>query len=61
VHLAIIMGIAGYALYIHVDTPPLLYGVAFLSGLANMTGNLIQLDLAARLVPLRWPRLASRR
>jgi len=30
-----------------------LYAVSFVSGVANMTGNLIQLDIAARLVPIR--------
>ncbi len=53
IHLAIVTGILGYGVYIHVSSAEALYGIAFLSGVANMTGNLIQLDIAARLVPIR--------
>jgi hypothetical protein len=52
VHLAIVTGIVGYAVFIHITTAQSLYLVAFVAGVANMTGNLVQLDLAARLVPI---------
>ncbi len=52
-HLAIITGIIGYGVYVHVTSAPVLYAIALVSGIANMTGNLVQLDIAARLVPVR--------
>jgi MFS family permease len=52
VHLAIVTGIVGYAVFIHITSATSLYAVALIAGVANMTGNLIQLDLAARLVPV---------
>lgn len=53
IHLAIITGVIGYGVYLHVASPGQLYAVAFIGGVANMTGNLIQLDIAARLVSIR--------
>ncbi|NJN52497.1 MAG: folate/biopterin family MFS transporter [Gammaproteobacteria bacterium] len=53
VNLAIITGVIGYGIYVHVTSPEMLYVVSFLGGIANMTGTLIQLDIAARLVPIR--------
>jgi MFS family permease len=53
VHVAIAAGALGYAAYLETATATSLYVAAALSGAANMTGILIQLDLAARLVPIR--------
>lgn len=53
VNLAIIAGILGYGVYLHMERVETLYQVSFIAGVANMTGNLIQLDVAARLVPVR--------
>jgi MFS family permease len=53
VHVAIVTGVIGYAAYLETSTPQRLYGAALVSGVANMTGVLIQLDIAARLVPVR--------
>jgi MFS family permease len=53
VHLAIATGVLGYAVYVELANARVLYAVSFVSGFANMTGTLIQLDVAARLVPIR--------
>ncbi len=53
IHLAIVTGIVGYVVFVYIGSAVSLYAIAFVSGVANMTGNLIQLDLAARLVPIR--------
>jgi len=53
VHLAIATGVVGYGVYVQLSTTAELYAVSFVSGVANMTGILIQLDIAARLVPIR--------
>ncbi len=51
-HGAIAAGIVANVLYWWVAGAPSLYVVSMLGGLAYMTGSLILLDLAARLVPL---------
>jgi len=51
-HTAIAAGVAGNALYWWVTDAASYYVVATLVGFAYMTGSLILLDLAARLVPI---------
>jgi hypothetical protein len=53
VGIAILTGVVGYGAYLDTSTPALLYAASFVSGVANMTGILIQLDVAARLIPVR--------
>lgn len=49
---AVAAGVAGNALYLLVTDAASLYAVSALVGIAYMTGSLILLDLAARLVPI---------
>jgi hypothetical protein len=51
-HASIVAGIAANALYWWVGSAASLYLVSALAGFAYMTGSLILLDLAARLVPI---------
>ena len=52
VHGSIIAGIASNALYLVADTETAFFAVSALAGFTYMTGTLIQLDVAARLIPL---------
>ncbi|MGE0483028.1 MAG: hypothetical protein AB7Q81_02715 [Gammaproteobacteria bacterium] len=51
--LAVLGGVVGYGLYLDVATPEGFAIVAAIAGFATMTGTLVQLDLCARLVPVR--------
>jgi MFS family permease len=53
VHGSIFAGVLANIIYFNLATIEVAYGVSFLAGFAFMTGTLIQLDIAARLVPLR--------
>ncbi len=52
VNLSIFAGVVANALYWHLATLSAAYVVSFVAGAAYMTGLLIQLDVAARLVPV---------
>jgi hypothetical protein len=52
VHASIVAGIVSNALYLLVDTESTLFAISALAGFTYMTGVLIQLDLAARLIPV---------
>lgn len=51
-HLSIIAGILANGLYLLVTSVTIAYGVSLLAGYAYMTGTMIQMDIAARRVPL---------
>lgn len=53
VHLSIILGILCSGVYGFLDGPGSLMTVSFIYGWVYMTSNLIQLDLAARIIPAR--------
>jgi MFS family permease len=52
VHVSIVAGVLSNALYLAADTQATFFAVSALAGFTYMTGVLIQLDLAARLIPL---------
>lgn len=51
-HLSIVTGIAANAVYWSMTSPGQAYAISVVAGWAYMTGMLIQLDLAARVVPI---------
>jgi len=52
VHASIALGVFANVVYWHLGSLATAYGVSFVAGAAFMTGLLIQLDVAARLVPI---------
>jgi MFS family permease len=53
VHGSIVTGMFANIVYFNLTTIEVAYAVSFVAGFAYMTGTLIQLDIAARLVPIR--------
>jgi hypothetical protein len=51
-HLSIIAGVVSNAVYWQFSVPAEAYAISVVAGWAYMTGMLIQLDLAARVVPV---------
>jgi len=52
VHASIALGVFANVVYWHLGSLPAAYAVSLVAGFAFMTGLLIQLDIAARLVPI---------
>ncbi len=54
IHLAVLSGVAGTGLYWFLDSPSASWWVGMGMGLTFMTGSMVQMDYAARVVPVQW-------